>query len=414
MNPAAQRAKYKNMRQVLELLIRQGETSRISIANTLQLSTATVTNLVSELIKMGLVVESRLENTVIGRKATLLKFNEQAGKIFCIEICLNDALVLSLCDLNGNVYQQTKTLLPMTVTDERPIATIRYEIIRVITEFWNRLPKEELADVAAAAVSVCGLVDNRSIVSVPFYGWKDLDLGRPLQNALHIPVFIDNVTRMRAVYELRYIDLDEKNVVFLNLASGIGMVNFFDGKIVRGRTGISGEAGHMSLDADGPVCYCGNRGCFELYCGYVSILKQAQQLVAESGPDDPLYQLTVLKNQPVTFDVLAEAYELGSIRVQGLFAQVSRYLGVGIANLFNIYDPDRIIISGYHAHCDDYILRAAEAEARSRIVNKFERTIHLTVSKLSESQLCRAMTAYVLSCTLNQIIEEGSVLKIHP
>lgn len=85
---------------------------------------------------------------------------------------------------------------------------------------------------ALCAIGICihGMVNCRQTVDTPILNWKNVNLTIPLQAALHLPVYVEGVTRVKALYELRFIDLQEKNVLYLNLSSGVGAVNFFNGK----------------------------------------------------------------------------------------------------------------------------------------------------------------------------------------
>jgi predicted NBD/HSP70 family sugar kinase len=108
--------------------------------------------------------------------------------------------------------------------------------------------------------------------------------------------------------------------------------------MVLGSTGISGEAGHMSLNIHGPKCYCGNRGCFELYCCNKGILSRAKQL-SDRGEkqNDVFYDLVVNQNAPLNLETLFYAREVGSSRGARAARAGFRISGRGIANLFNIF-----------------------------------------------------------------------------
>ena len=168
-----------------------------------------------------------------------------------------------------------------------------------------------------------------------------------------------------------------------------------------GRTGIAGEVGHISLNVHGPQCYCGNRGCFEYYCGMNFVLQRAQQLLVEENRRDPFYDMVINQKQPLTPELLFRAQRAGSLVIHELLCSVSEYLGVALANLYNIYDPDRIIVAMESAGEQNFLLDNAKIEARSRIVNQFSRELNISGAHLSGRQVHQAITDFVLCQYLN-------------
>ena len=146
-----------------------------------------------------------------------------------------------------------------------------------------------------------------------------------------------------------------------------------------------------------------NRGCFEYYCGMHNILDRAAELLVEENRDDVFYDLVVNQKEPLTAGLLFRAREMGSLVVHELLCEVSEYLGAGIATLYNIYDPDRLILSGYLSGADSFLLETARAKAGSRIINRFSREINLSMAHITGENIHLATSAFVLTKFLNSL-----------
>lgn len=266
----------------------------------------------------------------------------------------------------------------------------------------QELSSDMRQSLCALGICVGGIVNAHRTIDMSRENWNNVNLAAPLSAALQLPVYVEGVTRIKALYEIRYVDVSEKNVIFLNFSTGVGMTSFFDGKMVQGRQGLAGEVGHISLDIHGPQCYCGNYGCFEQFCGMDNILKCISTLCNDS--EDVLYDIVVRKKTPITPRLLFLAHRMGSLAVHNLLCSVAEYLGAGIASIINIYDPDRIIISGYVHGEDDFLINRAISRARSRIINSFDRNVIISRARLESDNLHLPTSALVLKSVLERLL----------
>lgn len=402
MNPAALSVKRSNMRKIVDYIICHKEVSRGMLAADLGLSTATVTNIITELIERQLVFESRQKHSSVGRKTTLLRFNADLCNVMTCEISNTHEIKLAVCNFDGLMLSSRTEACDMVIADTRSETSLLKDLIRICSEFLESQGEEIRQKICALGLCLGGMVNSNQLIDAPIMNWSHLNLVVPLRAALHLPVFAEGITRIKALYEFRFINPSERNILYLNLSTGIGMVNFFNGKMVMGKNGIAGEVGHISLNVDGPRCYCGNSGCFEYYCGLPQILKQVPALLRTIDPNDVFYDLVVNQQHELTAELLFKAHAAGSLAVHELLSRVSRYLGTGIAALQNIYDPDRIILSGYLDQSDLFVIENALIEAKSRTVNHFSRNINISRAHLKSDQMVLAISAFVLTQYLSQ------------
>lgn len=404
MNPAVLISKKKNTKNLAEYIIRSGEVSRHELAEAFNLSIATITNIINDLISKNIVYEGSIYQSNVGRKAKLIKFNSKLGYIIAANINVLNKLDLYVCDLSGEVMDSRQVDIQYTVTPENQEIKIIESITNAISNYLKELPNAIKELILGTAVSVPGIVNNKSTIYAPYFKWKNLHLGIPLQAALCMPVHLENVARIKSVYELRYIGESEKNIIYLSLSPGVGIVYFQNRKMILGKNSINGEAGHMSLDINGPECYCGNRGCFELYCGELAIIKKGFSLLEGPNRCDILYKLVKQQNYPLNIETLFTARNLGSIKVHGILTEVARYLSSAIVSLFNIFDPDRIIISGSLVNNDDYVFNTAVMEAKSLILCRFSRDMNISTTHLKTGEIEKGICAYMLDKLIDNLI----------
>lgn len=413
MNPATLVAKKKNMRNTIYEIIKQGEIARPALASALGVSTGTVTNIVGELIEAGLVregrAEGRAESSGLGRKARLLRINSDLRYIVALNTPFSEykhSLEMYVCDLLGGVISRKFARFDMLHSEINPENVIVENFIAAVSGFINEQPPQVREKISVVAMSVPGLLNNNDTIYMPSYNWASMPLQKPLQAALGIPLHFQNKIRVEAIYEMLYMDKADKNVLYVTVTSGIGLAHFYGGKLIEGKNGIAGEAGHMTVDINGERCYCGNYGCIEMYCRAYTILERGQTMLTGDDRDEILSAIVGRGGGQITMEHMFEAMRAGSVRVHMLFAQCARYLGVFLANITNCYDPDKIIISGPLLEYDDFVYNIALEEARGRIINRFKRDIPVVRGRLKGNEPEKAICASALDMVLDLIMND--------
>ena len=405
MNPASFAARNQNARHIVEYILKHGEASRVMLANILGLSRSTVTVIVAELIEQKILYESHPGQSQIGRRSTMLRFNADWGYLLAVELGNdnNGVVRFNICNLEGSVVAGAEQAFNLTVPQNQSTTTILRHLIRAIQTFLDQQPHKTRDKILAGGICVAGSVDNHQIVDMAYFNWDLANMLPPLQAALDFPLFLEGVTRIKATYEMRFIDPGERNVLYLNMTDGIGMVNFFNGKMITGQIGLAGEVGHICLNKDGPACYCGGIGCFEYYCGMMQRLQRLAKELPSLPQNDPLYDLVVRQAMPLNAGTLFLAMERGSLTAHEVFEEVSEYLGIGLSTLINIYDPDRIILTGYLDGKDDFLIETAIRKAKAHVCRRDARNNQITRAHLPYDKTHLAISAYVLSQLLDRL-----------
>jgi N-acetylglucosamine repressor len=191
---------------------------------------------------------------------------------------------------------------------------------------------------------VPGMVEPNTmrILYAPTLGWRNIDLRGPLAEAVGLPVQIENSGRACALAQLwaMHGEAAAADLVFVNVADGLGVGVVIHGEMLRGRNNIAGEFGHVPLSGEGPRCACGATGCWEAYVSNRATMARyfGRPLDADATlPDDQRYFRVE--------DLIARA-RAGDVKAVAAVQATGRFLGLGLASIVNAYDPARVYVGG--------------------------------------------------------------------
>lgn len=327
--------KKMNKTIVLDTIRQRQPLSRADISAAIGLNKATVSSLVSELIDSHLVTEIGPGESSGGRKPTLLLFNRNAGYAIGIDIRVNDLLAV-LVDLEGHVLQEK--LVPLRdFSPEHVLDQIR----QTIYEFRQQLPESPYG-IVGIGIGVPGLVDDKSrVISAPNLDWNKVELLEPLASEFGANLHIDNEANAGAIGEKLFgAGREAQNLIYLSIGIGIGSGIIVGGELYRGTSNFSGEVGHMTVAENGPLCRCGNRGCWETLASEKALLDRAAKVWGEQHPD---------------LEEMLQLARGGDSRATQLLNEIGAQLGVGLANLVNILNPELIVIGNRLSLAGDLI-----------------------------------------------------------
>ncbi|MBA3301560.1 MAG: ROK family protein [Thermoleophilaceae bacterium] len=229
---------------------------------------------------------------------------------------------------------------------------------------------EEIVEVAGRPAAVGAGIPSQidfasgrvlSSVNIPLEG---VPLREELAGRLGVPVVVDNDANCAALAEAH--ELPGSNIVMLTLGTGVGGGVVVGDRIFRGSSGLGAELGHLVIDENGPPCpgSCPNRGCLEAFCSGTALERDAAQL-AEDRPDTALGQVLLERGKVRGRDVVGAAEE-GDPHALDLFDRLGRQLGVGIASLVNIFEPEHVVVGGGLGSAAGHFLERARREAAIR------------------------------------------------
>jgi glucokinase len=208
-----------------------------------------------------------------------------------------------------------------------------------------RLPAGSLRGVGVGAP---GPVDaRRGIVRtlVNVAGWREVPLARRLERRLGCRARVENDANLVALGEWRYgAGRGSRQLVCLTLGTGVGGGLILEGRLQRGASGAAGEIGHVVVDPGGPRCGCGRRGCLEAHVGTAAILRLARRALRNGR--GPLRRLAVQACGELSPALVSKAAAAGDAGARRVWEEIGRWLGLGLAGVANLLNPDRIVIGG--------------------------------------------------------------------
>ncbi len=195
-------------------------------------------------------------------------------------------------------------------------------------------------------------------------GWVDIPIAEIVSKEFGIPVRVDNDVRCAALAELNYgAGKGTKNMICITVGTGIGSGLIVNGKLVRGASNAAGELGHIKLQMEnGPICGCGDRGCLEAFASGPAIVAMAEEYI--KGGKSTKYRK--LANPEITPYIVAEAAKQGDVVAKQIFETVGTYIGIGLASVVNLLNPEKIVIGGGVADAGDLLFNPIKAALRKR------------------------------------------------
>lgn len=239
-------------------------------------------------------------------------------------------------------------------------------------------------ELVGIGVSSPGPVDtNQGVVThAPNLGWHNVPIVRLMSDAFGVPVLLENDAAAAAYGEYRFgAGKGFHHLLYVTLSTGIGGGIIIDGQIYRGASGAAGEVGHLILDENGPRCNCGNRGCVEAFSSGVAIAREAQAALDEGR--SPTLAEVVGEGAP-TANFVGEAAQRGDAVSREIIERAGHYLGLGLAGLLNVLDPEVLILGGGLLGLGDLYLGPALQAARAGAFDQIVRDVTITQVKLGE------------------------------
>ncbi len=229
--------------------------------------------------------------------------------------------------------------------------------------------KTSLEEIGGVGIACAGGIDTtRGIVVTPsphLPGWTNLALARIIKKKTGIDTYVVNDASAAALGEQRYgVGKGVRNLVLLTLGTGIGGGIIIDGKLYLGKEGGAGELGHMTVEAEGLKCGCGNTGCLEIYASgtaiendFISRIKKGEKSI-----------LTSEQIKRITTEKISEAAKKGDKLAQDVIKRAAFYLGVGMVNIANIFNPEMIVLGGGIAALGEMIIAPGEEDGGREVV----------------------------------------------
>ena len=388
-----------NKIKVLDIIRNSSTISRAEITKKAGLSAPTITRIVDALINQDRVVEEvGIGDSDGGRPPSLIRFSGAEKYVIGIDLGTTHIEGI-LANLNADIIVEMR--IPTFVDSGYEKVMNRTSVLI------NDLVEQSgigLENILGVGMAVAGLVDrDKKIVEFsPDFGWHDVDVGIDIHREISLPIVFDNVTRVMAMGELHFgFGRSVNNFICVNIGYGIGAGIILDGIPFFGTHGMSGEFGHTIIDSASEVrCMCGNTGCLEALASGHGIALAAQRGLAR-GEKSVLTDRRVGSDDTISAEAVANAAADGDGFALSVINTAARQIGLGIANLINLFDPEAIIIGGGVASSGPLLFDTVQQVVSERSLSRHSKTISITQSSFGSRASVMGAISRILSEVLN-------------
>lgn len=354
--------KQINRNTVIKLIFKHGEISRTEIAKLSKLTLPSVMRIVDGLIEENLVAEVGKGTSTGGRKPNLISMNHRHLYIVGVEIAINVVVVLT--DLSGKILDRWEDSQMHYQTPETVLTAIFEQINRMIDA--NHLNMCQIAGIGIGTPGTNFKYTKRMLHSI-LKGWEEMDVKGWFESRIACPVFVDNVARTRTLGELWFgIGKEIKDFIYVFIDQGVGCGIVTHGAIQEGYNGVAGEFGHTIIEFEGRECYCGNRGCIEMYVSAGAIISDVNQL-SDIQVEQSFSEVAKIENLP---------------QVEQTIKKSAMVLAAGISNLINIINPYAVVIGGIVPTRSKVFTEQIKASVQASVFSKYAMDTKIYLSEI--------------------------------
>ena len=244
-----------------------------------------------------------------------------------------------------------------------------------------------LKQLSGISIAAAGAIDSRKrliTLSPNLPGWYDVPLGKIIGERLGVKTWLVNDANAAALAEHKLgAGRGIANLIYISVGTGVGGAIIIDGNLSPGACGRAGEIGHMTIENNGPECACGNTGCLEALASGTAITKEALTRI-RNGEESSLTHIAAGNPENITAKEIETAAREGDSLAAHVIRNAATYLGVGMVNLVNIFDPEMIIVGGGVAKMGDLLLNPARHVVKERALPVSAAAVRIVATKLGD------------------------------
>ena len=337
MNTKKADIKRNNIISILDIIRQPGTHSRREIQKITGLSWGAVSTITSLLLEQNLIIETGEADTAFGRKPSEIDINPHIHYVIGIDLNIL-GLTVVVSDIKGGIKSEITRLLPHADRDYILDELLKILDIDVFEKFRDR-------QLIAIGIAAQGLVDTQAGISVfsPYFkNWKNVEICKLIEERYALPAYIFHDPDCVLLTERLLSGYSSKNPVLIRMNNGIGMSAVVNGEPFSTAEGHSPELGHVTAEADGPLCGCGKKGCFEAFISNTGIVQRFFEQVNQG------WETAINLSNPgtITYQTIYEAAKSGDALSMQIYKTTGFYIGMAIACVINMYGPDEIILYG--------------------------------------------------------------------
>jgi len=367
--------RMRNRALILKLVATKRMISRADLSRRMGLTKTTAGIVVSDLIDEGIICETQIDSAEItmGRKPIYLDISPNSPCV-CGMLIKRGLLSVIFADYKGTILVRRDHEYSRDISSAKLVDTL-LELYDKLKSTWER-------KIIAVGISAIGPVDivKQQLANPPnFHGISNLPLPKIISDETGLPAFIIHDAGAGALAEKIYGKAEDyQNFIYIHMIEGIGAGYILNNKVYNGVSGKSGEIGHTSINFSGPLCYCGNNGCLEMYANVETLNAKIRHL-------RKIYPAhTVLADKAnYSWREIIDAADMSDFLAISALDEFCGYVAQALANAVNLFDIDRIII-GYDSSPNDAVI----ANILSEMLNSNERSANYRKITIEKSTFC--------------------------
>ena len=372
---------YKNInlkKAVISYFANIGSATIADLCKELNLSIPKITNLLNDLIQDGMVRDNGKIDSSGGRKPNLYGLIPDSVVFVGVDVRKNH-INIGLTDLSKNIIKISERLPYQLENTKESLENL----CTVINQFIKEAPvlKEKILGVG---INLSGRINHTSGYSYSFFYFEEEPLAKIIEAKVGIPVFLENDTRAMACGEFSSggIAKSEKDVLFLNLDYGLGLGILVDGQLYYGKSGYSGEFGHIPIFDNEILCHCGKKGCLETEASGWALTRMFKEKLKEGSSS--IVTNTKKNIESIEMEDIILAANNDDVLAIELIGKIGTNIGRGIALLINIFNPELVILGGSLATTKEYIRLPIKIAINKYSLNMVNNDTQLKMSNLGE------------------------------
>jgi predicted NBD/HSP70 family sugar kinase/predicted transcriptional regulator len=376
--PSGVALKNRELKKVIFNTLDRVEISSITeLSKELNISVPKTTSLINELKKEGLIKdEGKIESTG-GRKAIMYGLVPDAYFFLGVDV-KKYYINIGLINFKKQLITQKNRISFKLENSPESLQNLILIIKNFIKDLPTKVKKEKILSIG---INLSGRINNTNGYSYSFFHFQEEPLSNYIENQIGIKTYLENDSRAMALGEFHVGEIKtEKNVLFVNVDYGVGLGILIDGKIYYGKSGFSGEFGHIPIFENELICHCGKKGCLETEASGSALLRLLHEKIRNGSTTSLLKKH---KNPiDITLNEIIQAAQNEDTLSIELLAEVGEKLGRGLAMLINIFNPELIILGGTLSETDDYLRLPVKSA-----INKYSLSLVNTDTRLKTSKL---------------------------
>jgi predicted NBD/HSP70 family sugar kinase len=382
-----------NRFEVLQAIrLHDNQISRSELSDLTGLSQATISSIVGHLIDEGALIEDNASGVAArgrGRPLVMLRLNPQYTHVIGVKISVHQ-IVFSVTDFVGNVIASDNIAIEAPKMKPGQLAAF---VVRGVRNCLKKAGKT-VDGVSGIGVGLPGFIDSHRGIAFwsPAFEIPNVNFRELLQTKFDVPVFVENDANLVTLAEHWFgMAKGLANAVVITIDHGTGSGLIFNGKLYRGTQGLAAEFGHTKLVFAGPLCQCGESGCMETRTAAFALIDEA----ARAGFRVPKRPLDYNERSQVLQAIVARA-EAGDKSMKRIFEQMGRYLGLGIANLVNLLNPQRVVICQGSVRCAHLFDASLRSVAERMVIPPLKQNLDIVIHHWGDEVWARGAASLVL------------------